>query len=283
MKTCIVFFGSSIHSIPALTKLINAGYEIAAVVTQPDRPTGRKQVITATPVSEFAQKKGIPVIKPQSSWKAVLELKPNLLVVSYYGEKIPIDLINKVKFGGLNIHPSLLPKYRGAAPVEWAILNGEKETGVTILTISEGFDEGAIVAQIKQPILNNDTAEDCYSRLFEKGADLLIKILPDFLQGKISLKAQDNTKASFAPKLKKEDGEINWKKSPQEIERMIRAFTHWPGTFTYVQIKNEKFRLKILKAHLKNNKLILDKVQLEGKKPVSFEEFKRGHPNFIFV
>lgn len=276
MKTCIVFFGSSIHSIPTLGKLINAGYEIAAVVTQPDKET-------PNPVSEFAQKRHISVIKPQSS-KAILQHKPDLLVVTYYGVKIPIDLINKVKFGGVNIHPSLLPKYRGAAPAEWAILNGEKEVGVTILTLSENFDEGEIVAQIKEPILNNDTAEDLYTRLFETGADLLIKILPDFLQGKIKLTSQDNTKATFAPKLKREDGKIDWQKRPAEIERMIRAFYPWPGTWTEVRIKKqESRRLKILKAHLEKRNLVLDEVQLEGKKPVSFEEFKRGYPNFQFI
>lgn len=250
-KYKIVFFGSSIHSLPTLKGLIKAGYNVIAVIKQRNQLT------------------------PQ----AILKRKPDLLIVAYYGQKIPIEIIKKVKFGGLNIHPSLLPKYRGAAPAEWAILNGEKVTGVTILTLAKEFDTGEIVSQIKEPIYDSDTAEDLYTRLFEKGADLLIKVLPDFLQGKIKLIPQDNTKATFAPKLKREDGKIDWKKTPQEIERMIRAFYPWPGTFTFVQIKNKKLRLKILKAHLENGNLIFDQVQLEGKKPVSFTQFKQGYPN----
>lgn len=283
MNKSVIFFGSSIHSLPALSKLIASDFvEVAAVVTQPDRPVGRKKIITPTPVSKFAESKAITIIKPQST-KAILQIKPDLLVVCYYGLKIPIDLINKVKFGGLNIHPSLLPKYRGAAPAEWAILNGEKETGVTILTLSEEFDQGEIVAQIKEPIYQNDTPEDLYKRLFDKGAQLLVRILPAYLENKIDLTTQDNNKATFAPRLSKDDGKIDWTKKPVEIERMIRAFTPWPGTFTFVNINGKNLRLKILKGHLEKDKLVIDEVQLEGKNPVSFEQFKTAYPNFNFV
>ncbi|MBI2028956.1 methionyl-tRNA formyltransferase [Candidatus Gottesmanbacteria bacterium] len=282
MNTRIIFFGSSIHSLPALNKLIQNGYEITAVVTQPDRPVGRKQVMTPTPVSVFARTKNIPIIKPQST-KPILQLKPDLLIVCYYGQKIPIELINKVKSGGLNIHPSLLPKYRGAAPSEWAILKGEKETGVTILKLSEEFDEGEIISQVKESILKDDNPENLYARLFKKGADLLIKVLPDFLQDKIELKPQNNSKATFAPKLTKEDGEINWDERPELIERKIRAFTPWPGSFTFVKLNGKTLRLKVLKAHLKNDKLVLDEVQLEGKNPVSFKEFKTAYPNYSII
>lgn len=289
MDIRIVFFGSSIHSLPTLTKLIENGYKIAAVVTKPDSET-------QTPVAEYAQKNNIPVLKPQSHpltpwlYKDVKNLvdsltpfKPDLLVACYYGQKIPIEVIKLARFGGINIHPSLLPKYRGAAPAEWAIANGETETGVTILTLEEEFDQGKIIAQEVIQIEREDNPEILYQNLFKKGAEMLIKILPDFLQGKIELKTQDNSKATAAPRLTRDDGKIDWGKKPVFIERQIRAMSPWPGTFTFININGKKLRLKILKAHLNLDKLIIDEVQLEGKNPVSFEQFKSAYPDFKFV
>ncbi len=300
----VIFFGSSIHSLPALSELLKQDYiEVVSVVTQPDRPIGRRQVLTETPVSLFAKKNNISVIKPESDkthpWlyknakdfgSMIQIIKPDLLIVCYYGQKIPKKIIDAVKYGGLNIHPSLLPKYRGAAPAEWAILKGEKETGVTILTIEQEFDQGKIIAQEKEKLFENDTPEIVYQRLFKKGAELLIKILPDYLNGKISPISQislisPTLPLPYAPRLKKEDGKIDWSKSPSEIERKIRAFSPWPGTFTYVKpdIKSPLKRLKLLKSHMNEDKLIIDIVQLEGKNPVSFEQFKSSYPNCEFV
>ncbi len=295
MNLDIVFFGSSIHSLPTLKKLIQ-NYTVVAVVTQPDKPVGRKGIITPTPVSQYAEDNGLIVIKPQSNkdkpWeyknpddvtKTVLELKPDLLVVSYYGQKIPNKLIQNTTYGGLNIHPSLLPKYQGAAPSEWAIINGETETGISILTLDNGFDNGKIVYQEKDKIRNTDTPENIYKRLFEKGAELLITIIPDYIENKIDLKEQDESQVIQAPRLTKDDGKIDWKKSPQEIERKIRAFYPWPGTFTFVKINDKTLRLKILKAHQERNRLHINTVQLEGKKPVSFTIFKNAYPSYQFI
>lgn len=278
----IIFFGSSKHSLTVLQKLIDKNYQIAALITKTDK-------IESTAVSDFAYKRGIPVIKTSSFTpaiiKAILNYRPDLLIAAYYGLKIPLEIIKKAKFGGLNIHPSLLPQYRGAAPAEWAILKGEKETGVTILTLARDFDCGKILIQSQEPILATDTSEDLYKRLFEKGADLLVKILPDFLRREVQLKIQDETKASFAPKLRREDGKIDWQKKLAEIERQIRAFYPWPGTFTFVKLAaNQPLkRLKIIKAHLEKGELVFDQVQLEGKKPVSFKQFKEGYPNFRLI
>lgn len=295
MNLRIVFFGSSIHSLPSLKKLAKA-YSVIGVVTQPDRPVGRKRIITPTPVSTYAKKNNMLVIKPESDinlpWeyknpdevtKTILELNPNLLVVCYYGQRVPKKLIDNTTYGGLNIHPSLLPKYRGAAPSEWAIINGEKETGVTILTLDENFDKGKILIQEKDAIKQSDTPDNLYTRLFEKGADLLLKVIPDYINNKINLSEQDETNVIPAPRLEKEDGEINWREKPEVIERKIRAFTPWPGTHTFVTIHNKKTRLKVLKAYLEKGSLIIDTVQLEGKKPVSFQEFKKAHPHALMV
>ncbi|MBL7159636.1 methionyl-tRNA formyltransferase, partial [Candidatus Microgenomates bacterium] len=188
-KTQIIFFGSSHHSLPTLKTLLKEeSCKITAIVSQPDRPVGRKQILTPTPVSQFAQKHKIPLFTPLSQknkpWLyqnpkklagQLKPLKPDLLISAYYGQKIPQEIIKLAQYGGLNLHPSLLPKYRGASPVKWAIYNGEKETGITILKIAENFDQGEIAAQEKVKIQLTDTAETLLARLFEKGAKLLIK------------------------------------------------------------------------------------------------------------
>ncbi len=273
----IVFFGTASYSLVVLKALQKQGYLIKAVVTQTQKPQ-------TTPVCQFAQKYHLPILKNQAE-QTIMAYQPDLLVVACYGFKIPADLIAKVRFGGLNVHPSLLPKYRGPAPAEWAILNAEEKTGVTIVTLAQAFDSGLIVAQSQAKILPTDTAESLYFRLFNQGANVLTTILPSFLEGRLKLKKQDETKASYAPKLKRQDGEINWRKPPDFIERQIRAFYPWPGTFTWVKIKPHlpAKRLKILRAHLENNRLILDQVQLEGKNPVSFKQFCEGYPQYQFL
>lgn len=308
-KIRIIFFGSSHHSLPVLKALLKKkDYKIVGVVSQPDRPVGRKQILTPTAVSQFARENQIPLFTPESqkkkSWlyqnpqKLAGELatfKPDLLISAYYGQMVSQEILSLAPFGGLNLHPSLLPKYRGASPAQWAIFNDEKETGMTILKIAAVFDQGEIVTQEKIEIRPTNTAETLYARLFEKAAKLLIKILPDYIKGKIRLIVQDSSQASYYPRLTRNDGKIDWSKSPETIERMIRAFHSWPGTYSLIslhdrskkvnrqKIPKQAKRLKILKAHLHKGKLILDQVQLEGKKAVSFEEFKRGHPNFQFV
>jgi len=218
------------------------------------------------------------------------DFRPDLGVVASFGALIPQEVINWPKKGILNLHPSLLPKYRGPTPVPTAILNGEKETGLTIIKIDEKIDHGPIVSQFKETIKPDETSEDLLNRLFTVGAEVLITILPSYLEGKIELRKQDDSQATYTQKLSRDDGQIDWQKPADYQERFIRAMFPWPGAFTNVKLKspqggipselnNEELkRLKILKAHLEKNKLILDQVQLEGKKPVTWKQFLEGYP-----
>jgi len=198
-------------------------------------------------------------------------------VLAAYGKILPKSVVNGFKFGILNIHPSLLPKYRGASPIQATIADGETQTGATIIRLDEEMDHGPIVAQFKEDVLPNDTNESLTTKLFERSADVLIQAIPAYISGKIKPKAQDEKEATFTKLLKKEDGFIDLKKaSPIEAERFIRAMHPWPGVWTYIEPAHK--RLKIKKAHLEEDKLILDEVQLEGKDPVSFKQFKEGYP-----
>ncbi len=311
--TKILFFGSSYHSLSVLQALYRTNpYKIVGIVSQPNRLVGRKKTLSPTPVSQFAKNHNIPLFTPEtlndkSTFNFSL-LTFNLIIVADYGLKLPKELIELPKYGALNLHPSLLPAYRGSSPAQWAILQGEKETGVTILTISEEFDQGKILAQKKIPILLTDTQEILYERCFNEGAEMLTQVLPLFLKYRQNIKCKiSNAKyqiylppkrqeevspTPYARKLTKDDGQIDWSKSDTEIERMIRAFAPWPGTYTTLaslvskmsnikyQMKNGKGerKVKILKAHLdQNDKLQIDKLQIEGKTPIGWKEFERGH------
>lgn len=286
-----IFFGSSIHSLKIINALLNTqNVSLVGLVTQPDKPTGRKQVLTPTPVSEFAALHNINIYKPESKENTPCELtdpnlllefikklNPDLIVVAYYGQKIPSPVINYPKYGALNIHPSLLPEYPGSSPAVYAILDGKQNSGVTILKMNEEFDAGEIIAQQTEKILDTDSPNDLYERLFTKGADLLVKTLPDYLEGEIKLRPQGVRTTAYAKRLSKEDGKIDWSKDPQYLERFIRAMLPWPTAWTNIEINGEQKRLKILNSHLENNNLLLDLVQLEGKKPVSFKQLKEGY------
>lgn len=195
-------------------------------------------------------------------------------VLASYGRILSAEELAEPKHGILNIHPSLLPKYRGPTPVPSAILNGEKKTGVSIIKMDKEIDHGPMVAQFELDIFPEDTSETLLTRAFTAGAQVLKTILPSYIEGKIDLRPQEHQLATFTKKFTREDGKIDWSKSPEYQDRFIRAMYSWPGAFTYIKSK----RLKILKAHLENKKLILDTVQLEGKKPVSFKQFFEGHP-----
>lgn len=334
----ILFFGSSHHSLLVLNSLYNNPlYKIVGIVSQPAQLAGRQKLLSPTPVSEFAKKHGILLFTPETLNKEVVScqlsaLNCQLIIVADYGLKLPKQLIGLPKYGALNIHPSLLPAYRGSSPAQWAILRGEKETGVTILTISEEFDQGKIVAQKKIPVLPTDTQETLYERCFNEGAKMLVEILPPWIkfQEKISWQLpaascqlflppmQQGTRSptSYTRKLTKDDGQIDWSKPDVEIERMIRAFDPWPGSYTTLaeiidhfngkgqsqkaQKKEEgteisvssvtsvpseitksssnSRRIKVLKAHLdQNSKLQIDKLQIEGKTPITWMEFARGY------
>jgi len=226
------------------------------------------------------------------------DIKPDVGVLASFGAIVPPEILNSPKHGILNIHPSLLPKYRGPSPVQTAILNGEQQTGVTIIKMDEEIDHGPIVAQFREEILPTDTAESLYFRLFSAGAEVLKTILPAYINGRIQLREQDHSQATYTKKLTRENGFIPPEKLKEAIagnnaeivDRQIRAYHPWPGTYTIIKFQipnkfqiNSKFkiqnkRLKILRAHLENGKLVLDQVQLEGKRPVSFKQFCEGYP-----
>jgi len=215
--------------------------------------------------------------------------KADVFIVADFGYILSKKIIKMPKYGSLCLHPSLLPKYRGASPVQYAIINGEKETGLTIFQMDEKVDHGPIIAQLKEKIKNDDTAETLYQRLFTRGAQLLIKILPQYLREEIKPKPQNHSLATYTPRLSRQAGKIDWRKSDEEIERFIRAMYPWPGAWTTVGSK----RLKILKAHLipdrkyipiqdrqklaGRKRLVFDLVQLEGKKPITWQQFLAGH------
>ena len=211
------------------------------------------------------------------------DFRPDLGVVASFGALIPQKVINWPKKGLLNLHPSLLPKYRGPTPVPTAILNGEKETGLTIIKIDEQIDHGPIVAQFKEAIKPEGTSESLLNRLFTMGGEVLVTILPSFLEDRIEIKKQNHEQATFTQKLTREDGKIDWQKPTDYQERFVRAMFPWPGAWTEIKINQGIKRLKILRTHLENSKLVLDQVQLEGKKPVSFKQFLEGYPEAEIV
>jgi len=210
-------------------------------------------------------------------FKKIEELKPDLVIVASYGKIIPKKILEIPKYGCLNVHPSLLPKYRGPSPIQTTILNGDKKTGVTIILMDEKIDHGKIISNSKFLISKKFTYPELCQKLANLGVKLLIQTIPEWIKGEIKPKPQEESKATYTKILKREDGKIDWSKPGREIERQIRAFNPWPGAFTFIKHKNKTLRIKILEAIVKDNKLIIKKLQPEGKKPMSFEEFKRGY------
>lgn len=339
----LIFFGTPDYVIPVLDALKKAEYEIAAVVTQPPKLAGRKGVLTPSPVSLWTKKHGIKVFdgKPREIAEDLKKLGAEVGVLGAYGRILPPEILTIFPHGILNIHPSLLPKYRGASPVQAVIAAGEKQTGITIIKLDSEIDHGPLVTQFTEDIRKDDTAGSLRERLFKKAADELVKTLPLYLQrlavrqaglpagkaGRTELKEQEHEKATYTTLLKKEHGFIppkyiaaalkgdafrGWKRrgwqipfikdyrllpSARCLERFIRALDPWPGAWTWTKIKvtgntaQVTRRLKILKAHVEkkrvtNNELrvtlVPDLVQLEGKNPVSWEEFKKGYPGAKF-
>jgi len=290
----IIFMGTPGFGAIILEGLIKNNYKPALVITAPDKPVGRKQILTPPLVKIIAQKYEIPVEQPKKVLNYKLQatrMKPDLIIIAAYGEIIPKEILEIPKHGCLNVHPSLLPKYRGPSPIQTIILNGDKETGTTIILIDEKMDHGPIITNRQLPISDPKiTTDELSKELAVLSIDLLVEIIPKWINGEIKARPQDKSKATYTKIIKKEDGKINWKKSAIEIERQIRAFYPWPGTFTFWKGK----RIKILKAEAsktapENNLaikcgkdyLIIKKLQPEGKKPIEINDFLRGHPDFI--
>lgn len=274
--TKAIFFGTPEYVLPVLEAL-HKYYKVVAVVTQPPKLVGRKQIPNFSAVDKWAYKRKIPIIR---DIKEEPLPEANLGVVASYGNMIPERIINHFSSGILNIHPSLLPKYRGASPIQSQIIDGLTETGVTVIKMDKLMDHGAIVSSLRDVIEPDDTNETLRTRLFERSAQFLIELLPNYLSNRIKPKEQNHDEATFTKLVNKEDGFVDLKKmDAQEIDRRMRAYNPWPGIWTYVDLDGRQLRLKILAGHIfDENKFIPDKVQLEGKKSVDFDEFKRGYP-----
>lgn len=268
----IVFFGAPGPAAEILQHLIASQHQIIAVVTQPDRPKGRGQKLAATPVKELAIKHSLPVEQPEklkhnATFKAQLSsLQPEIAVVVAYGKIIPPDLLSIPKHGFINVHASLLPKYRGAAPIQWALLKGEKETGVTIMRVDETLDTGAIILQEKLAIKPDDDVFSLFEKIFAAGGPLLLKALQQIENGEAYYSKQNDAEASFAPALSRESGEIDWKKSAEEINNQVRALLLWPGAHTFYHGK----MVKILKARMVEGKTTLPGTVVEIQKNSGF-------------
>lgn len=297
----LVFCGTPQFAVPTLQNLAATGFHVRLVVTQPDRPKGRGLELVASPVKEAALRLNLPVtqpdrIKANEEFRArLVALKPDAIVVVGYGRIIPQWMLDIPPLGNINLHGSLLPKYRGAAPIQWAIANGETITGVTTMRLDAGLDTGNILLQREVPIAPEDTAETLARRLAAIGADLMVETLPGLQNGTIQPRPQDNAQATLAPILKKEDALIDFSRSAVEIFNRLRGFQPWPGAYTKFRGKN----LQILRATPApeaapraelgtagdrlivgcgdNTSLELLDLQLEGRKPTSARDFLHGY------
>lgn len=246
----LIFMGTPEFALPSLKALLEENYQLKAVVTQPDRPRGRGGKIKVSPVKGEALKHGLKVLQPtslDSNFLARLKsLKPDIIVVVAYGKILPPDILKIPPSGCINVHASLLPRYRGAAPVHRAIMNGEEITGVTTMYMEEGMDTGDIILQEETKIDDNDTVGTLHDRLAEKGSKLLVKTLELVIEGKALSRSQEEEKASYAPPLKREEELIDWEKSAAEIFNKIRGMNPWPGAYTFWKNK----RLKIWSSRI---------------------------------
>lgn len=300
-----IFFGTPDFAVPILKELTTFLYlDLLLVITQPDKPIGRNLKLTPPPVKVFAENKGIPIFQPEKIKtaefaKKLKQLAPDVIILVAYGKIIPVNLLEIPKFGWLNIHASLLPKFRGASPIQAAILEGKQKTGITLMKIDEGLDTGPIIAQKSLKIDQNDNFEALHDKLAKLGADLVKEALLDYLKGKIIPQPQAEETATLTKIIKKEDGKIDWSNKANYIEKQIRAYTPWPGAYCFWNNK----RLKIIEASVStvttplskgeikgiDNKILvgtvkenleLKKIQLEGKIPLSISEFLKGYPDF---
>ena len=298
----IVFMGTPDFAVGALEALIEAGHEVVAVVTQPDKPKGRGKEMQMTPVKACAVKHNIEVFQPIKikTPEAVEVLKgyqADLFVVAAFGQILSKEILDMPKYGCVNIHASLLPKYRGAAPIQWAILDGEKETGVTIMQMNEGLDTGDMLTKVIVPIEDTDTGESLFDKLAEAGAKLLVETIPQMEAGTLHAEAQDDAKSTYAKMIKKEMGHMDWEKEAVVLERLVRGMNSWPSAYTYLNGKTLKVWeasveesasnaavgevVEVTKDSIKvqtgKDLLVLKQIQLEGKKRMDVAAFLLGY------
>jgi methionyl-tRNA formyltransferase len=233
----IVFFGSGAFAIPPFEELLDSGHDVVALVTQPDRQKGRGKALAPPPLKPVAERRGVPILQPrrvrdEEARAALRRLTPSLQVVVAFGQILPRSVIDIAPRGTVNVHASLLPKLRGAAPIQWAIANGETTTGVSTMLIDEGLDTGPVLLQRKLTIGPSETAADLEPRLARLGADVLAETVRGLADGLLEATPQDHERATLAPLLKKEDGRLDWTRSAHDLECRIRGFQPWPGAFT---------------------------------------------------
>ena len=303
----IIFMGTPDFAVPSLKALLDSGENVVCVITQPDRPKGRGRKLTPPPIKELALQAGLPVLQPEKireeGFLAKLkELNPDLIVLTAYGRILPAALINLPPHGTINVHASLLPKYRGAAPIQWAIINGETETGVTIMQMDEGLDTGDILLADKIPISPDDTAGSLFEKLAELGGSTLQKALELLRKNELIPIRQDDGLATHAPLLRKEDGLADWSKPAEQISCLIRGLDPWPTTYTLLAGK----RLRLFSPQVADQNdcqyidsgpgticradhngllvstgkgyLLIREVQPEGSKRMTVDAFLRGRP-----
>jgi methionyl-tRNA formyltransferase len=299
----VIFMGTPEFALPTLRALF-AHHHVLAVVTQPDRPAGRGGNVRMSPVKKLALARDVPVFQPGKirRTEAIADLKtygiPDVYVVAAFGQILPQDVLDIPAHGSINVHASLLPRWRGAAPIHAAIRAGDDESGVTIMKMDAGLDTGPMLSKRAVPIRDDETAATLHDRLAEVGADLLIDTLPGYLAGEITPQPQNDENATYAPQISKADGDIDWTESADSIERLVRAFKPWPGTYTY-------FRGQMLKIHagdagsgsaaaghvIKHDKRIAigtgdglyypQVVQMPGKQHTSITDFVNGYQDFV--
>ncbi|WLD95104.1 methionyl-tRNA formyltransferase [Alkalihalobacillus sp. AL-G] len=239
----IVFMGTPDFSVPILQKLIQGGYDIAAVVTQPDKPVGRKRIITPPPVKQEALRHDIPVVQPKrvrTEFKEILSFEPDLIVTAAYGQILPSELLTYPKLGCINVHASLLPEYRGGAPIHQSILDGKKESGVTIMYMVEKLDAGDMLSQVQVPITEQDHVGSLHDKLSEAGAGLLMETIPKLVDGTIEPTPQNEAEVTYAPNISREMERIDWDQTGEEIYNRIRGLHPWPVAYTTVNGKQVK-------------------------------------------
>ncbi|MFC9596788.1 methionyl-tRNA formyltransferase [Peribacillus butanolivorans] len=305
--TKIIFMGTPDFSVPVLKRILDEGYDVIAVVTQPDRPVGRKKVLTPPPVKVEAEKQGIPVYQPEKirekeDLEKIIALKPDLVVTAAFGQILPNELLEAPKYGCINVHASLLPELRGGAPIHYSILQGKEKTGITIMYMAEKLDAGDILTQAEVTIEEEDNVGTLHDKLSKVGSDLLAETLPKLINDELNAIKQDEDKATFAPNIRRSEEKIDWSKTGEDIYNHVRGLNPWPVAYTLL---NESI-LKIWQANkLEHNNqsvpgtiidvrndgfvvstgnetaILVTELQPSGKKKMPAKDYLRGAGSFI--
>ncbi|RMF85015.1 MAG: methionyl-tRNA formyltransferase [Nitrospirae bacterium] len=299
----VIFMGTPAFAVPSLEALVAAGIELPLVVTRPDKPRGRGQRLQPPPVKERAEALGLPVFQPPTLKEAEAQARlravgADAIAVVAFGAILPKAVLEMTPLGAVNVHASLLPRYRGSSPINWVIVNGERETGVTTMFMGEGIDTGDILLQERIPIAPRETAATLHDKLAALGGPLLVRTLEGLARGEITPIPQDESQALYIPKLTREDGRLDWSRPAEELDRRIRGFTPWPGAFTFLRGR----RLNVRAAEPRDRRpqqppgrveavereavvvacgegcLALTELQPEGKRPMAAAAFLQGHP-----